>query len=50
MKTRIEIDEAIVKKFNEEQIDWTAVCRICKMTITGSLADLRAHKANCHGK
>lgn len=50
MKTRIVIDEAVVKKFNEDQKDWTAFCRVCKKEISGSLAELRSHKANCHGE
>lgn len=49
IKSQIKIDEVAVKAFNEEQKDWTAQCRICYETLTGTLADLRKHK-ECHGK
>lgn len=39
-----------VKAFNEKQKDWTAVCRICRKLISGSLDDLRNHSVNCHGE
>lgn len=43
MKTLIKIDEEAVKKYNEEQKDWTATCRLCKVAITGTLSEIRGH-------
>lgn len=43
MKVLIKVDEVAVKKFNEEQKDWTAVCRLCKTKITGTLTEIRGH-------
>lgn len=47
IKSRIKVDEAAVKAFNEEQKDWTAVCRVCGVTISGTLVEIRSHT---HGK
>lgn len=49
IKSTVKVDEVAVKQFNEEQKDWTAHCRICHRSITGTLSDLRNHAA-CHGK
>lgn len=43
MKTRIKVDDAEIKKFNEEQIDWTASCKKCHVNLTGTLSELRGH-------
>lgn len=43
IKSRVVVNEAEVKKFNEEQKDWTATCRLCHKVITGTLADIRGH-------
>jgi len=45
--SRIKVDDAEVKRLNEEAKDWTAVCPVCGAALTGSLAELRKH---CHGK
>lgn len=49
IKSRFVVDEDAVKKINEEINDWTAVCRICKSKISGTLSDIRKHVA-CHVK
>lgn len=33
-----------LKSFNEAQKDWTATCRLCGETLTGTLEDLRQHR------
>lgn len=43
MKTLIKVDEAAVKQFNEEQKDWTATCRLCKVKLIGTLTEIRGH-------
>lgn len=43
MKSRTQVDEVAVKKFNEEQPDWTATCRKCHVVLTGTLSQLRKH-------
>lgn len=49
IKSRIKVDEAAVKTFNEEQKNWTAKCPICGQLLTGTLAELRMH-GEIHGK
>lgn len=41
------IDEAAIKKVHEEWKTWTAQCPVCKVELTGTLAELRNHK---HGE
>lgn len=43
IKSRIVVDEIAVKKFNEEQTNWTATCRKCKVELSGTLAEIRGH-------
>lgn len=43
IKSRIEVDEDAVKKFNEETPTWTATCRKCKAVLTGTLSQIRGH-------
>lgn len=46
-KSRIVVDEAAVKKVNNEASDWTAVCSVCGKAIVGTLCQLLGHK---HGQ
>lgn len=43
IKSIVQIDEAAVKKYNEEQRDWIATCRKCHEVISGSLTEIRGH-------
>lgn len=43
IKSRREIDEEAVKKFNDEQNNWTATCRKCHVVLTGTLPQIRGH-------
>lgn len=42
-----EIDEAEVKKYNEDAPTWTGTCSICGKHLIGTPAELRKHK---HGE
>lgn len=33
-----------LSKFNEAQTNWTARCRVCKETLSGTLTELRKHR------
>jgi len=33
-----------LREFNEAQTDWEATCPICKVTLRGTLEELRKHK------
>lgn len=41
------VDKEEIKKINETAQDWTAVCPVCHVTLTGTMGDLRKHK---HGE
>lgn len=49
IKSNVKVDEAAVKKYNEEQI-WSAHCKLCGHEITGTLSEIKAHMKKCHGK
>lgn len=36
-------ERARIKVFNDAQEDWTATCRVCKLELTGTPAQLKAH-------
>lgn len=45
------VDEDAVKEFNETSPNWTATCRLCHVSITGTLTELRSHVCEVnHGK
>lgn len=43
----VEVDTEAVRKLLTEAKDWTATCPVCHVTLTGSIAELKAHK---HGE
>lgn len=46
-QNRVVVDEAAVKKFNEERTDWCSYCQVCQKQVCGTLDQLRNHK---HGE
>lgn len=48
-KSRIVVDEAAVKQWQEEQKEWTGRCRKCGEELKGTLAELRGHVCKVNG-
>lgn len=45
--SQIVVDTEAVKKAQYEATNWTAVCKICGVELTGTISQLKEHKHVC---